>query len=233
MKKNGATRMEKVDGGIFNGQCETGENWTLSDCSSKIIGARYYADAFLLDVPEEHRSPAEFISTRDGAGHGSHTASTAGGRIVDNVTVEGRKFGTVTGMAPGAALAIYKICWEDDDPDTGGCYTSSLARRDRRRRRRRRRRDQLLDLGRHGHRRGRRRGRLRGRGRGRRLRRHVGRQQRPRGVDRRAQQPVADHGRRVDALQLREHRGAGQRQEVRRRLDLGHGRPELAARVRR
>ena len=28
-------------------------------------------------------------------------------------------------MAPAANLISYKICWEDTDPDTGGCYTSA------------------------------------------------------------------------------------------------------------
>ena len=124
----GNTSMRKKDGGTFHGACETGEGWGLGDCSTKIIGARYYADSFLAGVPEEHRSPAEFISTRDGDGHGSHTASTAAGNVVNDIVVGGVNFGQVTGMVPGASIAAYKVCWEDDDEDTGGCYTdASLA----------------------------------------------------------------------------------------------------------
>ena len=41
------------------------------------------------------------------------------------VTTEGVNFGQVTGMVPGASIAMYKVCWEDDDPDTGGCYTDA------------------------------------------------------------------------------------------------------------
>ncbi|HET7431721.1 MAG TPA: S8 family serine peptidase [Nocardioides sp.] len=124
----GNTTMQKKDGSTFHGACETGEGWGLGDCSTKIIGARYYPDSFVAGVPAEHRSPAEFISTRDGDGHGSHTASTAAGKVTDGVVVGGVNFGEVTGMVPGAAIAAYKVCWEDDDEDTGGCYTdASLA----------------------------------------------------------------------------------------------------------
>lgn len=121
-----ATRMEKKDGSLFTGECETGENWTASLCSTKIIGARYYPETFLATTPPDEIAPGESISARDGDGHGTHTASTAAGNVVKNATVEGRKFGKISGMAPAAKLAIYKVCWEDTDPDTGGCYNSAV-----------------------------------------------------------------------------------------------------------
>lgn len=40
-----------------------------------------------------------------------HTASTAGGNIVHNVSFLGLAAGTVRGGAPRARLAIYKACW--------------------------------------------------------------------------------------------------------------------------
>ncbi|MBF4161129.1 S8 family serine peptidase [Nocardioides acrostichi] len=122
----GDTHMDKSDGGQFNGTCETGEEFTLDDCSTKIIGARYYDDSFVAGVPPEHRADTEYLSPRDGGGHGSHTASTAAGNVVKDVSVDGIDFGEVTGMVPGASLAIYKVCWEDDDEDTGGCYTDAI-----------------------------------------------------------------------------------------------------------
>lgn len=123
----GNTTMKKSDGGTFRGACELGEGWESYDlCSIKIIGARYYPDTFVDSVAPEHRSPAEFISTRDGDGHGSHTGSTAAGNVVDDVSVDGIGFGEVTGMAPGASIAAYKVCWEDDDDTTGGCYTDAI-----------------------------------------------------------------------------------------------------------
>ncbi|WP_160004367.1 S8 family serine peptidase [Nocardioides sp. AX2bis] len=122
----GNTTMRKSDGGTFRGACETGEEFTVADCSTKLIGARAYPDSFVSTVPEDEYSPAEFLSPRDGGGHGSHTASTAAGNVVKDVTVDGIDFGEVTGMVPGASIASYKVCWEDTDPDTGGCYTDAI-----------------------------------------------------------------------------------------------------------
>ena len=117
--------MDKADGTQFRGACETGEQWDASDCNEKLIGARYYAEAFLASVPPGNRYANEFISTRDGNGHGSHTAGTAAGNFGVPASVEGRDFGTVSGMAPAAKIAAYKVCFSDNDPNTGGCYTSS------------------------------------------------------------------------------------------------------------
>ena len=55
--------------------------------------------------------PSDYISPRDGDGHGSHTASTAAGNRVRDVVVDGTRFGTVSGMAPAAKVAAYKVCW--------------------------------------------------------------------------------------------------------------------------
>jgi hypothetical protein len=129
MDAEGNTRSEKVDGSVFRGKCETGQKFVLANCNSKIIGARYYADAYLAQTDPEDRPDSEYISPRDGSGHGSHTASTASGVVTGSsakpVTVEGRAFGTLSGMAPGSQLAIYKVCFENVDPDLSGCATSA------------------------------------------------------------------------------------------------------------
>ncbi len=39
---------------------------------------------------------------------------------------EGVRFGTVSGMAPGARIAAYKVCFNDRDEDSGDCFTSSI-----------------------------------------------------------------------------------------------------------
>ncbi|MGI8901646.1 MAG: S8 family serine peptidase, partial [Nocardioides sp.] len=117
---------QKADGGVFRGYCEPGEKWVVSrDCNSKIVGARYYPEAFLDSIKPQDRDPFEYKSTRDNSGHGSHTASTAAGNSGVNVTVGGRNFGNVSGMAPAAKIAAYKVCFDDNNPNTGGCYTSS------------------------------------------------------------------------------------------------------------
>ncbi len=125
MDADGHTRMEKKDGGVFTGACEAGEEFTTDLCNSKLISARFYADAFIENVAEEDWSEYEVLSPRDSSGHGTHVASTAAGKRVDDVETETVKFGTVSGMAPAAKIAAYKVCWEDSDPDTGGCFTSA------------------------------------------------------------------------------------------------------------
>jgi subtilisin family serine protease len=96
------------------GECELGADGSGEPCNGKIIGARYYVDGFGADnIADE-----EFLSPRDGDGHGSHTASTAAGNIVRKVNVDGTDFGTISGMAPGAQIAAYKVCWTGNVPDT-------------------------------------------------------------------------------------------------------------------
>ena len=77
----------------------------------KIIGARYYLKSYeeifgRLNNSEDYRSP------RDKDSHGTHTASTVGGRRVANVSGPGDfASGTASGGAPLVRLAIYKACW--------------------------------------------------------------------------------------------------------------------------
>ncbi|RKT79184.1 peptidase inhibitor I9 [Terracoccus luteus] len=123
-RANGLTVMKKADGDVFTAPCQTGEEWTVDDCNSKLISARYYPDTYLANVPEANRPDSEYISPRDGGGHGSHTASTAAGNNGVPMSVEGIDFGKGSGMAPGAKIAVYKTCFDDGDPDTGDCYTS-------------------------------------------------------------------------------------------------------------
>lgn len=120
-----AITMDKADGGTFRGICQPGVQWAATDCNSKLVGARYYPDTFLRTVAEQDRSPTEVISARDGDGHGTHTASTAGGNGGVDVSVDGTDFGPISGIAPAAKIAAYKVCFSDRNPDTGGCYTSS------------------------------------------------------------------------------------------------------------
>ena len=119
------TYMDKADGTRFQGVCQTGEEFTADDCSTKLIGARYYPEIFASSVPEDDRSPDEYLSPRDGDGHGTHTAGTAAGNGGVPARTEGIDFGTVSGMAPAARIAAYKVCYSDDDPDSGDCFTSA------------------------------------------------------------------------------------------------------------
>jgi hypothetical protein len=118
--------MTKSDGGTFTGVCQTGVQFTRADCSTKLIGARYFGDAWLAGVPAAGRADSEFVSPRDGGGHGSHTASTAAGNNGVQATVDGRDFGKISGVAPAAKIAAYKVLWEAKDPDQSGGQTTDI-----------------------------------------------------------------------------------------------------------
>jgi subtilisin family serine protease len=108
--------------GTWFGPCVQGEQFSSQACNDKLIGARYYVAGF----GTKNISKAEYLSPRDGDGHGSHTASTAAGNHVDNVTIEGRTFGNASGMAPGARLAAYKVCWAGNGIVDDGCSGSDI-----------------------------------------------------------------------------------------------------------
>lgn len=120
----------KADGQTFTGICETGAQFTAGDCSTKLIGARYFVDGFGAEnIGDASTGPGEFLSPRDGDGHGSHTAGTAAGNHLVDASVKGIDFGTISGVAPGAKIASYKVCWNGKDPTTSaddGCATSDL-----------------------------------------------------------------------------------------------------------
>ncbi|RWZ64754.1 serine protease [Labedella populi] len=118
----------KGDGGTFRGVCEEGEQFAASSCSTKVIGARYYVDGFGADRIGD-ASVGEYVSPRDGDGHGSHTASTAAGNHAVDASVGGVGYGQISGVAPAAKIAAYKVCWSGPDPAVttdDGCATTDL-----------------------------------------------------------------------------------------------------------
>jgi subtilisin family serine protease len=125
----GKIAMLKADGSTFEGECQkgqgTGASFDGSLCNSKVIGARYFADSFLQFVTPENRAPQELISPVDVGSHGTHTATTAAGNANVDQVIDGMSFGKSSGVAPAAKVSVYKVCWEDTNPDTGGCYSSA------------------------------------------------------------------------------------------------------------
>ncbi len=125
----GRIAMLKADGTTFEGECQKGEGtgaaFDGSLCNSKVIGARYFADSFLQYVAPENRAPEELISPVDVGSHGTHTATTAAGNANVEQVIDGAGFGKSSGVAPAAKVSVYKICWEDTNPATGGCYSSA------------------------------------------------------------------------------------------------------------
>ncbi|KAI3985297.1 hypothetical protein MKX01_033611 [Papaver californicum] len=95
----------------FKGECVAGDQFTVENCNRKIIGARYYSKGAEARGPFESRNETFFRSARDSDGHGTHTASTVAGSVVNNVSLFGMASGTARGGMSSARLAIYKTCW--------------------------------------------------------------------------------------------------------------------------
>ncbi|KAF9598132.1 hypothetical protein IFM89_025546 [Coptis chinensis] len=91
----------------WKGDCDGGKNFT---CNNKLIGARFYKweDSDLA------------LSASDTQGHGTHTASTAAGNQVNNVSFLGLAQGNARGAVPSARIAVYKVCWEE------GCNSEDI-----------------------------------------------------------------------------------------------------------
>jgi subtilisin family serine protease len=105
------------------GICQAGQGWSINDCSNKLIGARWFAAGFSSSTDF---AAGEFLSARDSDGHGTHTASTAGGNRV-KATLNGTPIAPISGMAYRARLAIYKACWAAPNPNDSGCFFSDTA----------------------------------------------------------------------------------------------------------
>jgi hypothetical protein len=109
----------------WKGVCQTGQGFTSAMCNNKVIGARYYVSGF--DAGGGTLTSFEYRSPRSGGGdggHGTHTASTAGGNSNVDAAIDGIGVGVMSGIAPRARLAIYKVCWEATTVAQTGCYTS-------------------------------------------------------------------------------------------------------------
>jgi subtilisin family serine protease len=102
----------------WNGKCVPGEAFNASLCNQKLIGARFYNEGFGGNDGIDAQLPFEFNSPRDHNGHGTHTASTAGGNANVATTGPAAVLGSISGIAPRARIAAYKACWSV--PGTAG-----------------------------------------------------------------------------------------------------------------
>ncbi|PUZ77916.1 hypothetical protein GQ55_1G411500 [Panicum hallii var. hallii] len=105
----------------FHGSCVSTPSFNASAyCNRKLVGAKFFHEGYeaaygnRLDETEDPRSPL------DTNGHGTHTASTAAGSVVAGAAFYNYAKGKAVGMAPGARIAAYKVCW------TNGCADSDI-----------------------------------------------------------------------------------------------------------
>lgn len=103
--------------------CDFGDNpLTPEDdpfvCNNKLISGEAFLDAYLSAVSD----PVEIYRTaRDSNGHGTHTGTTSAGNAVASAPVLGVDQGPINGVAPGAWVAVYKVCGQL------GCFSTDSA----------------------------------------------------------------------------------------------------------
>ncbi|KAJ9188403.1 hypothetical protein P3X46_003762 [Hevea brasiliensis] len=94
----------------WKGACENGTKFSPSNCNKKIIGARAFLKGYESIIGRINET-VDYRSPRDSQGHGTHTASTAAGNLVNNASFFGLANGFAAGMKYTARIAVYKVCW--------------------------------------------------------------------------------------------------------------------------
>ncbi|XP_019088898.1 PREDICTED: subtilisin-like protease SBT3.13 [Camelina sativa] len=112
----------------WRGKCESGEEFNATiHCNNKLIGAKYYLKGLLAEIGGNFNRTIiqDYKSNRDAKGHGTHTATIAGGSFVSNASYYGLAGGTVRGGAPRSRIASYKPCWNIMRVD-GSCTSADM-----------------------------------------------------------------------------------------------------------
>ena len=122
--KGGKLDYKQIPG--WHGKCTPGEDFNASMCNLKLIGAQYFNEGWGGNAGIDAERPWEYNSVRDYNGHGTHTASTAGGNANVTLTGPGSGFGTISGIAPHARISAYKALWSTQDGSTAGGTTVDL-----------------------------------------------------------------------------------------------------------
>jgi len=100
----------------WKGYCEAPHDGSAPlPCNNKLIGAREFLSTYKATIG---LAPGEFDSARDSDGHGTHVASTAAGNYGVAASIFGISRGLVSGMAPRAHVAMYRVCGQE------GCESS-------------------------------------------------------------------------------------------------------------
>ena len=90
--KDGKLAYQQIPG--WHGKCVPGEEFNASKCNQKLIGAQYFNAGWGGNAGIDAQLPWEYNSPRDFGGHGTHTASTAGGNNGVPATGAAAVFGT-------------------------------------------------------------------------------------------------------------------------------------------
>jgi hypothetical protein len=103
-------------------ECNFGDNPLTAEadpfvCGNKLIGGAHFTDTYDTLIGDDTYEG----TARDSEGHGTHTASTSAGNVLESAPVFGVERGPVNGIAPGAYVMEYKVCGPQ------GCFSSDSA----------------------------------------------------------------------------------------------------------
>ncbi|XP_050234401.2 subtilisin-like protease SBT1.4 [Mercurialis annua] len=93
----------------WKGVCETSADFPVGSCNKKLIGARAFMKGILAYQGKNVNGSSDSQSPRDTLGHGTHTASTAAGSLVQNASFFHYAQGEARGVASKARIAAYKV----------------------------------------------------------------------------------------------------------------------------
>ncbi|HEX6970454.1 MAG TPA: S8 family serine peptidase [Micromonosporaceae bacterium] len=101
--------------------CDFGDNpltpeVDVFECNNKLIGGQAFLHTYNAVIGGE-----VYDTARDSDGHGTHTASTAAGNVIDSAPIFGVDHGPARGVAPGSWVSVYKVCGAQ------GCFSSDSA----------------------------------------------------------------------------------------------------------
>ncbi|WP_371661092.1 S8 family peptidase [Streptomyces sp. NBC_00280] len=109
----------------WKGSCDPGADQAHQvTCNNKVIGAQYFNKG--LTDPTD----TDWASPMDAESHGTHTATTSAGNYDVAATVPDTAIsGRISGLAPAARIAAYKVCWHDGCPtvDIAAAYDKAVA----------------------------------------------------------------------------------------------------------
>ena len=93
----------------WHGKCHAGRGFNASDCNQKLIGAQLLTSS---GFGASRTSPSATSSRRATTTATAATRRrTAGGNNGIQATGDAAPFGKISGMAPRARIAAYKVCW--------------------------------------------------------------------------------------------------------------------------
>lgn len=89
-------------------------------CNNKLVGAKMFYEGYERASGKPINETEDSKSPLDTTGHGTHSAAIAAGSPVSDANLFGLANGVAKGTAPGARIAVYKVCWKM------GCFGSDV-----------------------------------------------------------------------------------------------------------